>query len=193
MTTIDRHAGRTGLEARLATATNPRHSIMLQTVADHLGAEAEGSVEGLLKTLVDEPQYKFWINGADRGPKGQAAVTAYYEALVAARRAYLEYAIDRIMVDDDVVLTEGYITAYQPGRAAQSFGFNVDEINATYLVVYRSIILWPFTADAKMIGEEGYHTFNPDSAVLVPAEELPEDYINRFEPSEYAAAGISAV
>jgi hypothetical protein len=190
MTTIDRYAGRSGVEAHMASTTNPRHRIMLQTVADHLGAEAEGSVEGLLSTLVDEPQYKFWINGADRGPKGRAAVTSYYEALVAARRAYLEYAIDRIMVDDDAVLTEGYITAYQPGRAAQAFGLNIDELDATYIVVYRSIIVWPFTADAKMIGEDGYHTFNPDSAVLVPAEDLPEDYVNRFEASEYAAAGI---
>ena len=76
-------------------------------------------------------------------------------------------------------------------RAAQTFGFNVTELDATYLVVYRAIIVWPFDADAKMIGEEGYATFNPESAALVPAEELPEAYVSLFDPSEYAAAGIA--
>lgn len=191
MTTIDPNAGRKAVEAKLAATTNPRHRSMLQTVADHLGAEADGTVEGLLATLVPEPQYKFWNNGADRGPKGYEAVKAFYEALVAARRGHLEYALDRIVVDDDVVITEGYITAYQPGRVAQNVGYNITELDATYLVVSRALIVWPFDADARMIGEEGYATFNPDSAVAVPSDDLPDAYISLFEPSEYATAGIT--
>jgi hypothetical protein len=192
MTSIDPNAGRKAVEARLATTTNERHRTMLQTVADHLAAEAGGTVEGLLATLVPEPQYKMWANGSDHGPKGLAAVKAYYEALVASRRGHLEYALDRIVVDDDAVVTEGYITAYQPGRAAKEFGFKVDQVDATYLVVYRAIIIWPFDADARMIGEEGYATWNAESAVVVPSEELPEAYVELFDPSEYATVGIAA-
>lgn len=191
MTTIDPTAGRRAVEARLAVTTDPRHRTMLETLAAHLGAEAEGSVDALLATLVAEPQYKLWANGTDNGPKGRGAVRAFYEALVASRRGHLEYAIDRIVLDDDAAVTEGFITAYQPGRVARDFGFHVGRLDATYLVVYRAIIVWPFDADANMIGEEGYATFNPDSAALVPAEELPEAYVRLFEPSEYAAAGIS--
>lgn len=191
MTTIDPTAGRRAVEARLAVTTHPRHRKMLETLAAHLGAEAEGSVDALLATLVPEPQYKLWANGTDNGPKGKDAVRAYYEALVASRRGHLEYAVDRIVLDDDAAVTEGFITAYQPGRVARDFGFRVDRLDATYLVVYRAIIVWPFDADADMVGEDGYATFNPDSAVLVPAEELPEAYVALFEPSEYASAGIS--
>lgn len=192
MSTIDPTAGRRAVEARLATTTDPRRRKMLETLAAHLGAEANGTVDGLMATLVPEPQYKLWSNGTDNGPKGYQAVKTYYEALVASRRGHLEYAIDRIVLDDDAAVTEGFISAYQPGRVAQDFGFHVEGLDATYLVVYRAIIVWPFDAEGRMIGEEGYATFNPDSAVLVPPEELPQAYINLFDPSEYAAAGIAS-
>ncbi len=81
-------------------------------------------------------------------------------ALVEARRGHLEYLTDRIVVDDDTIVTEGFINAYQPGRAAQQFGFHVDRLDATYLVAYRALVLWPFDADARLLGEDGYASFD---------------------------------
>jgi len=190
MITIDPTAGRRAVEARLATTADRRHRQMLETLAAHLSAEADGSVDRLMDTLVDEPQYRFWNNGTDSGPKGYGAVKRFYTELVAARRGYLEYIIDRIVLDDDTVVTEGAITAYQPGPAARAFGFTIDRLDATYAVTYRALILWPFDADARLIGEEGYATFDPDSAVMVPSTELPDRYVDLFDPAEYAAVGI---
>jgi hypothetical protein len=192
MDVIDPTAGRRAVETRLATTTNPRHRQMLGQLVAHLSAEADGSLDGLMDSLVEEPQYRMWANGADYGPKGYDAVRAYYAQLVAARRGVLEYMIERIVVDDEAVVTEGFINAYQPGPAARDFGFNVKRIDATYRVAYRAILVWPFDTEGRLLGEEGYATFNPDSAVLVAPDDLPEVYVNQFDPSEYATVGIGA-
>jgi hypothetical protein len=190
MPTVDPTAGPRAVQARLDATTNPRHRKMLETLKAHLAAEADGSLDGLMATLVPDPQYRMWANGADYGPKGYDAVKAYYTQLVAARRGHLEYAIERIVVDDDNVVTEGFINAYQPGPAARAFGFNVDRLDATYLVAYRAILVWPFDDEGRLVGEEGYATFNPDSAVAVAPGELPDAYVRMFDPSEYATVGI---
>ncbi len=98
---------------RLARTENPRHRKMLQTLADHLRAEEQQSLELLLATLVPEPHYHLWKNGGDYGPKGAAAVRSFYTDLVESKRGILEYAIERIVVDDDNIVTEGTIRAYQ--------------------------------------------------------------------------------
>jgi len=165
---------------------------MLTTLAAHLAAEADTSLQGLMDTLVDEPNYHMWANGADYGPKGYRAVADYYTQLVAARRGHLEYLIERIVVDDDTIVTEGFINAYQPGAAARQFGFNIERLDATYLVAYRALVLWPFDADARLLGEDGYASFNPDAAVAVDPADLPDSYVNLFDPGEYAAVGLGS-
>jgi hypothetical protein len=191
VTTIDPTAGRRAVDERLAKTENPRHRSMLQALSGHLRAEAEGSLDGLMDSLVEKPEYHMYAKGHDYGPKGYDAVKTYYAQLIAARRGVLEYVLDRIVLDDDCVVTEGLINAYQPGRAAKEFGFNVTELDATYLVSYRAVIMWPFDEAGLLLGEDGYASFDPDSAVMVPSDELPDVYVDQFEPAEYATVGIS--
>jgi hypothetical protein len=165
---------------RLAHTDNPRHRQMLQTLADHLRAEEHLSLEKLMATLVPEPKYHLWKNGSDYGPKGAAAVRSYYSELVESKRGVLEYAIERIVVDDSNIVTEGTIRAFQRGAIARGFGFNVPDADETYLVPYRAVIFWPFNAAGEMLGEDGYSTFDPDSAERVALEDLPEAYLALF-------------
>jgi len=165
---------------RLARAQDPRHRKMLQTLADHLRAEEHQSLGQLMATLVPEPEYHLWKNGADYGPKGAAAVRSYYMELVESKRGVLEYAIERIVVDDDNIVTEGTIRAYQNGAIAHGFGFNVPDVDATYLVPYRAVIFWPFNAAGEMLGEDGYSTFDADAAERVAPEDLPDAYLAQF-------------
>jgi hypothetical protein len=168
---------------RLAQTGNPRHRKMLQTLVDHLRAEEHLSLVELMATLVPEPDYHLWKQGADYGPKGAAAVRSYYSELVESKRGVLEYAIERIVVDDDNVVTEGTIRAYQQGAIARGFGFNVPDIDETYLVPYRAVIFWPFNLAGQMLGEDGYSTFDPDGARRVALEDLPEAYLAQFARS----------
>jgi len=147
------------VEERMARSESPRQRKMLQTLIDHLRAEEHQSL--------DEP-------------KGADAVRSYYAQLVEAKRGVLEYAIERIVVDDDNVVTEGDIRAYQTGEVARGFGFDVADLDATYLVAYRAVILWPFNAAGEMLGEDGYSTLDPDRAERVAAEDLPAVYLAQF-------------
>ena len=47
-------------------------------------------------------------------------------------------------VDDDTVVTEGFIRAIQRGDIATSKGYLVDDEAASYLVTSRVVIFWPF-------------------------------------------------
>ena len=120
METIDQSTAWRFVEERLNRTENPRHRAMLEVVIGHLKAEQELSLDGLMASLVENPVYRMWRNGKDIGPKGYEAVKAYYSALVEARRGILEYRLERLVIDDDNVVTEGAIRAYQPGRAAST-------------------------------------------------------------------------
>ena len=77
------------IEDRLASTTNPRHRAMLEVVIEHARAEAERTVDRLMATLVDDPQYHFWVSGRDVGPKGRPAVVSYYEQFKRMGLVYL--------------------------------------------------------------------------------------------------------
>ncbi len=156
---------------------------MLEIIVGHMKAEAELRLDGLLEGLVDEPRYHFWGSGRDTGPKGLDAITTYYQALVDAKRGVLEYAIERIVVDDDTVVTEGFIRAYQPGRVAKDFGYDIDDVEAHYLVRYRALVIWPFDADGRLIGEDGYGGVDPTDFERVERADLPEQYVAQFDPA----------
>ena len=171
---IDQNKGWQAVAERLGRTDDVRHRAMLQVLVDHMRAEMDLDLDGMLGGLVPRPEYHTWSAGRDSGPKSLDGVREYYRKLLEVRRGVLEYAIDRIVVDDDTVVTEGVIRAYQPGRAAREFGFDVPDVDATYLVAYRALILWPFDREGRLIGEDGYGTWSPDDFERVPSAELPD-------------------
>lgn len=190
MEPVDQERSIRDVTRRIEVTEDARHRHMLEVLRTHLAAERDQSLDALMGTLAPEPVYRFWRDGRDSGPKGRQAVAEFYTGLVASRRGVLEYALDRIVVDDATVVTEGVIRAYQPGRVAQDMGFEVGELDATYLVAYRAVIFWPFDEQGRMLGEEGYVTFAPTDAVRVPSSELPDAYTSQFTTDELAGAGL---
>jgi hypothetical protein len=189
---IDPSSGWRAVDARLQRTENPRHRKMLEVLIGHMKAEMIGDLDGMMAGLVQSPSYHMWGSGRDTGPKGYDSILQYYTDLLAVRRGVLEYAIERIVLDDEAVVTEGTIRAYQPGRVARDFGFTVDELDATYLVIYRALIVWPFDEAGDLIGEDGYGAWDARDAELVRGEDLPREYVDLFQRSEYAEVGISA-
>lgn len=178
---LNRLAGVDAIEARLLRTTNARHQGMLSVLRDHIRAEAALDLDGLMATLVDEPKYHIWGSGRDTGPKGRDEVVAYYTNLVTSKRGVLEYAIERIVLDDDTIVTEGFIRAFQPGDVALSFGYHVPDPAGHYLVRYRALVLWPFDeSGTKLLGEDGYAGIDPTDFEQVDFAELPEEYTAQF-------------
>ncbi len=164
------------LRERLAKTESPRQRAMLETVIEHLDAEVDLSLERLLATLAPEPKYHLWANGADYGPKGRDAIAAYYTQLVVEKRGVLEFDIERIVVDDDCVVTEGWIRAINKGAIARPRGWMVDDDEGDYLVTQRVVLFWPFNEAGQMVGEDGYANLDPLAVRRLDESELPETY-----------------
>ncbi|HZP28111.1 MAG TPA: nuclear transport factor 2 family protein [Acidimicrobiia bacterium] len=171
------------IEDRLARTEDPRQRGMLETVAAHLRAEAASDLDGLRATLVDDPDYHLWADGHDYGPKGMDAVLGYYGDVVAVKRQVLEFDIERIVVDHDTVVTEGWIHAINLGAVARSRGWDVDDDEASYLVSQRVVIFWPFDEQGRMLGEDGYANFDRSLVRKLDPSELPEAYTRLFAPA----------
>jgi hypothetical protein len=163
------------VEERLARTENPRHRKMLQTVIDHARAEAVGDVDGLMATLGPDPQYHFWSGGKDWGPKGAAGVRRFYEEFVASKAGFFESFKERIVVDDDTVITEGTIRGIVPGTVARARGYDVD-VDGHYMVVSRVIIAWPFDEECRLMGEDSYGSSDTSICERIAEEDLPPAY-----------------
>ena len=149
------------LEARIATEENPRRRQLLEKVRDHMRTEISGDLEGLMDTLADEPRYHFWGTPVEGGPKGRAAVEAFYRQMIEGGGHRFHFDIKRIVVDDDTVVTEGQIHQQVPGEALVASG--VEEVggepvdgDANYLSETHIVTVWPMTSSGQIIGEDIY-------------------------------------
>ncbi|MFF0547009.1 nuclear transport factor 2 family protein [Nocardia thailandica] len=176
MAVIDPNNTWAPLEERLAATTDARHRAVLGIVIEHMKAEAAPDLDGLMRTLVPAPAYHFWNAGQDVGPKGHDGVRAYYADFVASRSNILEYALDRLVVDDQCVVTEGFLKQIYPGAYAARIGIPVDDPAADYLVVFRQLLLWPISADGRIEGEDSYHS-GPVEIRKLRFDELPREYV----------------
>jgi len=180
MEIVDRGLSARRVQERLDRTEDPRERAMLTTVREHLQAEADVDVDRLVSTLSDQPNYHLWNAGRDIGPDDFEGVLAYYRELVAVKRHILEFDIERIVVDAETVVTEGWIRALNLGSVARARGWVVDDDDATYLVTQRVVIFWPFDAEGRMTGEDGYANFDPHDARKLADDELPDAYRELF-------------
>lgn len=174
MPIIDQSLMWQSVEERLARTTNPRHRLMLKTVIEHSKGEAASDLDAVLQTLAPNPEYHFWADGHDVGPKGIAAVTEFYKRLVHSGAAYLESPKERIVVDDDNVVTEQRVRQIVSGEVAKANGYQGAEGDAFYLIEFRAVIFWPFTADGKLNGEDTYVSRDMNAIRRLEDSDVPQ-------------------
>jgi hypothetical protein len=166
------------IQEKLDRTTNPRHRKMLQELLNHASGETEADLEKVLATLSPNPVYK----GVRRGPpesqpKGAQEVRAFYVNEIFGRgRYYLEGNKDRIVVDDDTIITEGMMRLIRWGRDLVEDGVPVDDENACYLMTTRILIVWPFDADGKIIGEESWSQPATASLQKLADQDVPPQF-----------------
>jgi hypothetical protein len=187
MLALDQDKGWRAVEERLERTTDARHRQLLANLRDHLRAEATADFDLLLGTLAPDPEYHFWIdgNGFGNGPKGLEAVTDHYRNLYRERRDVLEYDIDRIVVDDDTIVTEGWFHQVYTGQALVTRGVELTggvDPDAAYLVTVRLVLFWPYDADGRLVGEDSYADGSMFSA----------DRIRKLAPDEVPAAFLAS-
>lgn len=154
------------VERRIAEETSPRRRRNLELVRDHMRAEARADIEGVVATLTEQPRYVMHSNPDDapRNPAGtKDAVRAFYDLTIVQTGAHrLEFACERVIVDDDAVFTEGVMRMAYPGTTLLRYGIEVDDPEAYYVAESRMGIVWPVDHDEdRLTGEEVYSGGNP--------------------------------
>ena len=149
------------VEARYLAEQNPRHKRNLELVLAHMQAEARADIEGVVATLTEKPRYRTYGSDGNAllNPEGSKdAVRAFYDATIVQTGAHrLEFAVDRIIVDDDAVFTEGLMRMAYPGTTLAAMGIEVDDPDAYYVGESRMGIVWPLDHDEdRLTGEEVY-------------------------------------
>ena len=169
------------LEARAASETNPRHKLLLTQVRDHMEHEINGNLEPLMATLTAEPIYHFWGNSPNI-IEGYAAVEAFYAGMIASGSQQFEVVNNRIVVDDDTVITEGRVKQAYQGAGLLAMGLtNANGIDVTeaglYLTDTQLITVWPADPDGKLIGEDIYFGQDPFTTLaVIDQSDLPDYY-----------------
>lgn len=149
------------LEARIAEESDPRRRANLERVRDHLRTEIGGDFEGLMATLVDEPRYHFWGLPVEGGPKGRAAVEAFYRQMIEGGGHRFHFEVRRVAVDHDTVVTEGSI--HQPVDRGALRASGIEEVEGlpvgdddTILAETQIVTVWPVAEDGRLVGEDIY-------------------------------------
>ncbi len=181
--TFDPHASWQPLRDRAAATSNPRHKKLLEEVANHMEAEINGRLEPLMATLTAEPVYHFWRVGPENMVlEGYEAVAGFYSTMFASGGEQFHVVVERIIVDDNGVITEGRVR--QVYRSADLKAMGINEVNGQavedhelWLSNAQLITVWPADPDAKLVGEDIYFGEDPMSTLQpIAAESLPAYY-----------------
>ena len=180
---IDFDASRTWrpIAELLERTTNPRHRQMLAMLLQHSKGEVEGDLDAVMGSLAPHPIYKGVRNGGvGPQPEGWDEVKRFYiEEIFGEGRHILESDKFRIIVGDDAIVTEGPMRLFRWGRDLISQGVKIDDPEATYLMHATVLIVWPYDAEGRIIGEESYGR-PPVSFEKVDPSEAPQrfkDYV----------------
>lgn len=173
------------LDARIAAETNPRHRAIIENYRTHLLSEVTGQMDAILATLVDDPVYHAYSPDSpsgEGGPKNRDEVIAFYDSLFRTRTNVLERHVDRMVVSDDCLVSEGRIDHVFPGAVLAARAMTVDadgapiDPDAYYLTSYRICAVLPYTGegtDVRMAGEDTYTTGLGPMRRLAP-EDVPD-------------------
>jgi len=159
------------LEKRLEKETNPTFRRQLEEVIFHIRVEAELNVERALQRLSPQAEYRLYDNanstviltGVDEIRK-----TFYEESLLKFIHHDFQWSIDRVVVDDGIVITEGDLKVALRGSVLVAAGVDADPAKF-YLSESHHVVMWPFDDEGRLIGEQNYYGYTS----------APEDVVKR--------------
>jgi hypothetical protein len=191
---FDHELGIRQMTEKLERTDDPRRRRMLEVVLDHMVAENEGDIDRIMAGISPRADYHVWSTPEDIGAKGFDGVREYYTGFFAIKGHFFENDLERILVDDDCVVTEATMRLIKPGSvlAGDAYGpgtgpMDPGELGAWdpeghYVIENRVVVFWPFDEDLKLIGEDAYSGAIRSIRKLA-ADELPPAYRELLAPS----------
>jgi SnoaL-like domain len=158
MLVIDPYKTWQTLAERLETEHNPLHRRQLEKIIAHMKGEAAGDINQILTTVSPKASYISYDNpgGPPRVFRGHDEIRQFYNQMFDAVSVNLEFFVDRLVVDDYCVVTEGVSKSAMKGSTLAAMGIEVDDPNAHYLTQGRTLVVWPFDRDGMILGENIY-------------------------------------
>ena len=156
----------------LEQTTKPLHRAMLLNFWRHVHLEGAGEFETIVASdmMVDEPVYRVTWGQSPAVITGKDGVLAFYRSV---GESVLWHSDDFLAVADWGICDE--ITFHQLARGAdlQAIGYEVDDGDALYHVSSRQAFVWPYDAQARLVGENLYE----DKTSLTIEEVSPDEAI----------------
>jgi hypothetical protein len=168
------------MDAKIAATSSPRHRRNLETVREHMYYEKLLDPDGVMATLSPKANYKLWVDGVDKGPKGIDGIRSWYvdQNIRRQRTFVIEYDLERVVVDDDVVVTEGQMNVIVDGQYARNIYGRACDPEDIFLQSFRQVVFWPVDQDSKLLGEDFYTNgaANDGAWRKLAPEEIPQDW-----------------
>ncbi len=157
MKTVDSRNNWRHIDVLLESETDEWRRHMLSQLKQHIMAECGSDLGALLETMSDNPRFHIWSATEDTGPKGYEALKQFYAGLIASGSNRFEYAVERIVIGDDTLVTEGELYTPFPGKMLQQMDLPNINPDKMYATRGRAVTFWPFEKDTgKIIGEDIY-------------------------------------
>lgn len=185
--TFDQRLTWKAVEERLAVEQDPVLRRNLETVLEHMRAEASLSVDRLMATMSENPHYHNWGGPAIPEIKGRAGVQKFYEIFARTGCDHIEHPAEYVVVDKHCVVTDGPTKILFPGRTLLKRGIEVDDPEAYYVYESRSLIIWPLDENGLLTGEDSY--WGPDGFVGIADRKLDPSEIVPLTAEDLAPVG----
>jgi hypothetical protein len=166
----------------LATIEEPRRRKIMQNYIDHAYYESVGNLEMLMPLCSHKCQQYLKIGGPDLiqdMPQSYSQLAEFYENMVRSNTYILHREIDKLIVGEDAVFTDGIIHTLYPGGHLQDV-MNLPEVerDRVYQLTKRVPVVFLFDEEGLSVGEHIYMTPSQPQLTEVAHEWVPEKFWN---------------
>ena len=167
-----------------AAERDPRRQQILDTLIQHAKAEAAADFDSLMETVAPNARYLSYVTDdpamrAANSPQGRDGVADYYRGIVASGCHWIEHDVERIVVGQDALTTEGELKIAYPGKVLGMMGVEVPDPEAHYLYQQRLLIVWEFDEDGRVLCEDSYAGAGGDGFEGIEARRIEPAQIYR--------------
>jgi len=168
-------------DSLLARTENPLHRKILINWRRHSCLEIMGRYQEIFAPDLTVPHPVYHVHTDDSGTvvlDGRAAVEGFYRELTESGASVMVGLDDHIAVNDWGFTIESDFHNFVPGAVLALMGMDVDDQEATYVINYQQAMVWHYTDDGLLIGENiygGTRTITkPDSEDVITLTEAVE-------------------
>jgi len=165
-------------DALLARTEIPLHRKILINWRRHGCLEIMGRYQEIFAPDLTVPHPVYKVHNDPSGTvvlDGREAVEGFYRDLTEAGASVMVGINDRIAVNDWGFAIESDFNNFVPGKLLAAAGAPIDDEDATYMISYQQTMVWAYTSDGLLIGENiyggGRTITKPDPADVITLDE----------------------